>query len=323
MISGRAVLAFCFFVVAVPAWAQPPSSQAEELYDHGRSLMAAGKTAEACTAFEQSRQFEPAATTLIALATCDEMLGKLATAWALYLEAEQQTRVASDSRGIQLHKLALERAAALGRRVSMLTIQVPDTSKIDGLEILRDRERIPAEKWNRAFPVDGGAFTITARAPGMSDWSMSVTIAPEADAKSVDIPALRRMSPALGRVQASSRPGPSDRAVRRSRVLPIAVGVGAVALFGGALGLSLWGDATYDDAKAEMMDQGRRDALAASADRKRYAAEGFAIAGAGCAGVAVWLYIRQRGARSEAAPARAGQLLITPTASGIGGAGRF
>jgi hypothetical protein len=321
-------LAYFLFVAAGPARAQPAGTQAEVLYERGRTLVAAGKTAEACAAFEQSQQLEPAVTTLIALATCDERLGKLATAWALFLEAEQQTRAAGDGKGVQLHKLATERAAKLEPRVSKLMIRVPDASKIDGLEILRDQERIPAEKWNRTFPIDGGVFTITARASGASDWSMNVMVALEADAKVVDIPALRATTaapPALGGMQLSIPPVPPvpERAVQRSRVLPIAVGAGAVVLLGGALGLSLWGDATYDDAKAEMMDQARRDALATSADRKRYAAEGFAVVGAGCAGVAVWLYLRQRGARSEVAPARAGQLMIAPTVSGVGVAGRF
>ena len=93
-------------------------------------------------------------------------------------------------------------------------------------------------------------------------------------------------------------------------------------LLGGALGVSLWGDSTYDAAKAEMTDQARRDSLYDSANRKRYAAQEFAVAGVGCAGVAVWLYLRQRGARAEAT-ARTARLMLAPTTSGIGVAGQF
>jgi hypothetical protein len=39
--------------------------------------------------------------------------------------------------------------------------------------------------------------------------------------------------------------------------------------------------------------------------------------------VAVWLYLRQRSARSEAVSVRAAKLMIAPTASGIGVTGRF
>jgi hypothetical protein len=48
---------------------------------------------------------------------------------------------------------------------------------------------------------------------------------------------------------------------RRGSLVPVAVGAGAVVLLGGALGFSLWGDSTYDEAKAEMTDQARREAM--------------------------------------------------------------
>jgi hypothetical protein len=106
-------------------------------------------------------------------------------------------------------------------------------------------------------------------------------------------------------------------------VLPIAVGAGAAVLLGGALGFSLWGDSTYDKAKAEMTDQARRDSLYDSANRKRYAAEGLAVAGVGCAGVAVWLYLHQRRTRTEAASARAGRRQVVISPSGIALMGEF
>jgi len=342
----RAVLACCLIAAATPAHAQPAKAQAEVLYNDGRTLMTAGKTAEACAAFEQSQKLDPAVTTLIAHATCREKLGQLATAWGLFLDAERQTRSASNDTTAQLHQIALDRAAKLEPRVSKLTISVPDKSKIDRLEILRDTERIPAVMWNRALPVDGGTYTITARTPGASEWSTRVTLAAEADTKAVDIPDLRNLKkdldeppkapavtgplttpapapPPTGAEQPSIPPKTPDSPGRRSSVLPIAVGAGAVVLLGGALGFSLWGNSTYDDAKAELMDQARRDSLYDSANLKRYTAEGLAVAGVGCAGVAVWLYLRQRSSRAETTSARAGHLMIAPTASGIGLVGQF
>jgi hypothetical protein len=186
--------------------------------------------------------------------------------------------------------------------------------------------------WNRALPIDGGTYTITARAPGSNDWSVRVTLVPEADTRTVDVPDLRNLRRDLDEPQAPSgtaRPSapppetPEPTGRRGSLVLPISVGAGAVALLGGALGLSLWGDATYDDAKAEMMDQARRDSLYDSANLKRYAAQGLAVAGVGCAGVAVWLYLRQRGTPAEPASPHAARLMLTPTASGLGVAGWF
>ena len=329
----------CLLVVAVtPARAQSAGAQAEALFRDGRSLMKAGKLAEACAAFEQSQKLEPAAATLINLAGCREELGQLATAWRLLLEVEQQTRLAADQKAQQFHQLALERAARLEPRVSKLTFRVPDERQIDGLEIRRDQERIPAAMWNRPLPVDGGTYAITARAPGTREWSTRITLASEADARTVDIPDLRKFGREPdrppGAVAGAARsaeppraqpPRMEEAAARRgSRALPIVVGVGGAALLGGALGSWLWADSTYDKAKAEMSDQARRDSLYDSANRKRYAAEGLAIAAAGCTGVAIWLYVRQQGgARAGPEPARVGRLTITPTASGIALAGRF
>src|SRR5687768_6022413 len=93
-----------------------------------------------------------------------------------------------------------------------------------------------------------------------------------------------------------SRASPPTRP--RRGFVPLGVGVGAVALLGGALGFSLWGDSTYDDAKAELT-KARRDSLYDSANRMRYAAQGLTVAGIGCAGVAIWLYLRQRNTWAE------------------------
>lgn len=325
VILSRTVIAFFFIVAVTPASAQPAGSKADELYDNGRALVAANQLVEACAAFEQSLKLEPAVTTLIALATCREKLGQLASAWELFLEAERQTRSASDDKTSQLHKIALDRAARLESRVPKLTISVPAESKIDRLEILRDKEIIPVEQWNRELPINGGTYTITARAPGVNEWSMRVTLAYESDFKTVDIPTLRNIKQTVGEApKQSSEPSPrSDAPRRRGSVLPIAVGAGAVVLLGSALGFSMWGNSTYDDAKSEMTDQAKRDSLYDSANRKRYVATGLAIAGVGCAGAAVWLYLRQRTTPAESTSPHAGHLMVTPTASGIGIVGQF
>jgi hypothetical protein len=327
VISIRVIIAYSLIAAATPVYAQPAGAQAEVLFREGRNLMTAGKVAEACAAFEQSHKLEPAVTTLLNLAACREKLGQLATAWGLFLDAERQTRSATE----QLHKVAHDRAARLEPRVPKLTISVPDRSRLNGLQILRDQESIPAVMWNRTLPVDGGTYTITARAPGANEWSTRVTLASEADSQTVDIPDLRNLKQDLDVRQAtpSSTPGPSEppkmtaATRRRGLGLPIAVGAGAVALLGGALGLYLWGDSTYADAKAEMMDQARRNSLYDSANRKALAAQGLAVAGVSCAGVAVWFYLRQRGTPTEPGSAHTARLMLAPTASGIGVAGWF
>jgi tetratricopeptide (TPR) repeat protein len=315
VISIRAIVA-CFLLAAAasPAAAQSAGAQAEVLYDEGRALMTAGKTAEACAAFAQSQKLDPQLTTLIALGTCHEKLGQLATAWGLFLEVERRTRSVTDRMIRELRKTAVDRAAGLEPRVSKLTISVPDESKLDQLRIVRGDQSIPPVMWNRALPVDGGSYTIIATAPGSSAWSTTVTIKAEGDVKTVDIPDLRTLKQDVV----------PTRAARSShRILPFVVGGSAVVLLGGALGFSLLANSTYDKAKAEMVDQERRDSLYESANNRGYVAQGLAVAGVGCAGVAVWLYLRYRGARTESSAAQSARWLLAPMGPGAGVVGRF
>lgn len=111
----------------------------------------------------------------------------------------------------------------------------------------------------------------------------------------------------------------SDDAVKHHSQLPAFVAGGAgLALLGAALVVSLSGDATYDDAKAETSNQDRRDELYDSANTKRYVAQGLAVAGVGCVGVAIWLYVRGR-EPSSSSTART-NVLVSPQGIAIGGA---
>lgn len=185
-----AVVATSLAASASPALAQSAGAQAEVLFRQGRELMNAGKLAEACAAFDESQRLEPAITTLLNLAGCREKNGQLATAWGLFLDAERQTRGGSDANTQQLHDLAQARASKLEPRVSKLTIVVAAEHRRDGLEVTRGNERVDAVMWNSALPIDGGSYTITARAPGVAPWSTQVTVGVEGDSKTVEVPAL-------------------------------------------------------------------------------------------------------------------------------------
>jgi hypothetical protein len=302
------------------ALAQTAGAQAEVLFRQGRDLMAAGKIAEACSAFAESEKLEPAVTTLINLAGCREKNNQFASAWGLFLDAERQTRSASDATTRQLHGVAHDHAQKLEPRLSTLTITVPEESRVGGLEILRNGDVVDVGTFSKALPVDGGTYTISARAPGNTEWSTTVTVAVERDSKTIEVPKL--VAAALGAVPASptlsqSVEGPSH--AHASNVIPLVVGAGALALLGGALGFELWGESAYNSAKAEMMDQAHRDSLFGSANDKRYAAEGLAVAGVAAAGLAVWLFVRNRGDEPSTASASKSQLVVTPMGLAIVG----
>lgn len=318
----RIVVAFVLLSSSA-TFAQPAGAQAETLFRQGRDLMASGKTAEACSAFQESQRLEPAVTTLLNLAGCREKLGQIATAWGLFLDAERQTRSATTPADRQLHDVAQKRAAGLEPRISKLEIDVPDASKLDGLEVKRGDERIDAGAWNRALPVDGGTYTISASAPKALPWSTQITIGGEHDSKKVEVPKLapapEQPAPAVVTAAVPAVHETAPPATAPSRTVPIAVGAGALVLLGGALAFDLWGDSTYNDAKAEMTSQSRRDSLYDSANTKRYVAIGLGAGGIAAAGVATWLFLR--GGHDEAATAQA--VRIVPASNGFAVIGSF
>jgi hypothetical protein len=95
--------------------------------------------------------------------------------------------------------------------------------------------------------------------------------------------------------------------------------VGGLALIGAAVGLELSARSTYDDAKAEVTDQAKRDSLESSANTKRYLSEGLAVGGIAAAGVAVWLFVRSKNEDKTEVASR--HVVVSPT--GIALVGSF
>jgi hypothetical protein len=311
------------FVVAIAivsnvARAEPNGAQAEILFRNGIDLLAKGDIAEACAAFDASQKLEPTTGTLLRLADCREKNGQLATAWGLFLEAERKTRASTDESTKKLHKAAVDHAAKLEPQLSTLAINVTDEARVGGLEIRRGSDVVEPVMWNKVMPIDGGTYRISARAPGNAEWSTTITIANDRDAKIVAIP--RLVNADLGKATAPPRepsmqhepartleqPRVDSAAPRRpARWQPYAVGGAGVALLGGALALELTSESTYDRAK-RALDPAQQDSLFHRANAQRYAAEGLAVAGVAATGTAVWLYIRgRRATRSTVAVAPA------------------
>jgi len=311
-------IVFAGLLCSVSASAQSAGAQAETLFRQGRQLLEAGKTTEACSAFAESQRLEPAVTTLINLAACREKNGQIATAWGLFLDVERQTRDSAKATDHQMHGVAVDHAKKLEPRVSKLTINVTQANAVDGLEVSRGTDRIDAVMWNRALPIDGGTYTIVAKAPGSSAWSTQITIGNEGDTKSVDVPALAPLprdvtpaKPAPTNPTPETPPPPTTQA-HASRTPAIITGAASVVLLGAAVGFELWGESKYNDAKATAV-QSQRDSLESAANTRRYAAEGFAVAGLVGAGVTTWLLLR--GHNEE--PAHEARLEVAPTGTGF------
>jgi len=347
MITGAVGLAALIAIAGAPghASAQSASVQAQSLFDEGRQLLTAGKIAEACAAFEASQKLDPAITTQLNLANCREQNNQLATAWGAFVEANRMARVAHDDK---YARIASTRSHKLEPRLSKLTISVPASSQVPGLEVLRGTDPVNQVAWNHALPIDGGTYTITARASGRATWKTTRTIKTEADLVTIEIPKLAdakpsdaiaakspdpatpdpsvaprpvapgsSMSPRSSTIQTSvvdtapSAPGnvASAPPSRRSLLLPVTVGAGAIVLGGVAVGFLLAGNSAYDRAKKSMV-QAERDSLSHKADTRRYFAEGFGVAALACAGGAAFLLWRR-----EQDPGPSQTAALTPVAS--------
>jgi hypothetical protein len=328
------------------AFAQSASVQAQSLFDEGRALIKAGKVAEACTAFESSQKLDPAITTLLNLAECREQNRQLATAWGLFVDANRMARTSNNDK---LARVASNHAKKLEPRLSKLTIAIPPDRQVAGLEVLRDKELLNPASWNHALPIDGGTYTITARAPGRTPWTASRTIKVEGDAIVVDVPKLPEAAPVarpvpppvaiterpqeppiVAQKAPSSAPTPvastpvapapeptEPSRGQRSLVLPLVVGGAAVAFGVGGIVLELQGRNLYDQAKriTDPARQKERDDKESSANGRHKLAQGFGVAALGCAGVAVYLLVRDRG--EDRASATALAPMVAPQLAGL------
>jgi hypothetical protein len=175
------------------ARAQPAGSgndrvAAEALFDEGRTLVAAGKIAEACPKFADSQRLDPSPSTQLNLASCWEKLGRTATAWVTYREAASAASAANRADYVAT---AQRHADALAPRLSRITIQV--AQPIEGLELRRDGLVVSSVEWGQAIPVDPGTHTIQARAPGHAEWTVAAATL-EGSLVTVTVPPLEALA---------------------------------------------------------------------------------------------------------------------------------
>jgi hypothetical protein len=171
--------------------AHAQNAEAESLFAEGGKLMADGKLAEACDAFEASNRAEPRAGTLIRLGECREQNRQFASAWSAYKDALNRVK---DPRKRQF---ASAKAAALASRLSYLTISVPDDTRVDGLVLTRNGKPLDPTLWNRALPVDGGDFVVAGRAPGHEEWQTTAHVPGEGARISVEVPRFKEIAALL------------------------------------------------------------------------------------------------------------------------------
>lgn len=309
--------------------------EAEQLFRDGKQLLKDGKIAEACLAFEASEKAEASIATLLSLADCHEKAQQYASAWARFLAAESQTRGQPGKNAIANNRTARLRAAALEERLSFLTINVPDESRVQGLEVTLDGVAVAPGQWNRAVPVDGGAHVVSGKAPGHEPWSTTMQVSAERDRRAVEVPRFKELPdlapPMLhkaalrggaaggdddGELSLRERgPAPSPFTPRRKVALGLAIG--SVVLAGTGVGLGVAASGARDEAlelcpRANCTAAGAEQAQAKN-DRARSLALGAnlgyaAAGGAAIAAAILWFTsgperVEQRGRSERAASA--------------------
>ena len=290
-------------LLLVTTTAHADNPNAEALFYQAKSFMAQRKFVEACAAYEASEKLKPAPATLVSLADCREKNQQLASAYQVYLQVERELRERDDEGSIEMRGFAKLRAVKLEPRVSKLTVTVPPSAQIAGLEVLRGNDRIDATAWNQPLLVDGGTFRISARAPDRREWSTTVTLKTEGDVQRIDVPALGQREVERPTVAAATPPAeeveePVETSAEspslwRTHKLSLGLGATAVALAAGAMGFELSSRSIYERSE-DAADPSTQERYWHSANRRRYIAGGFGVAALGCAGAAVYLFVRER-----------------------------
>jgi hypothetical protein len=211
-------------LLSISGVARADSAAAEVLFREARSLLAKGRTEEACDKFDESQRLDPSSGTLLNLARCHALLGRTASAWAEFLEAE---RLAAAQRRPERAQEARRQAAALEPKLSRLVIRVSEL--LPAMTIQRNSEKLAPSALGVSLPVDPGSYVIRVAAPGYLSWTSTVQV--DAPGEQVlEVPPLERQPPkvssspprvessSLERVSVARNPTAASARVRHSTV---------------------------------------------------------------------------------------------------------
>lgn len=142
------------------ARAQDPHKEAADaLFKEGRAAVLRGDYAIACTRFRDSDKLDPALGTKFNIADCEEHLGHVATAWALYNEIAPKFAPTDDR--VQISK---DHVSSLEKRLPKLVIRLAPEAA--GATITRDGEALDPASLGVSVPLDPGAHKVIVSAPG-------------------------------------------------------------------------------------------------------------------------------------------------------------
>ncbi len=291
--AASSALAAALAVLGASAVAQAGPSAADQAFQQGRDQLALGKYGEACTSFARSERLDPQQGTRFNIAQCDEKLGRLVAALAIYLDLAQHD--ANPQRKV----IAVKLAADLAARVAHIHLRV--THGAPGLVVTLDGVDVTAAPDDVA--VDVGMHVVVTSQPGASTRTPVEVRAERADFE-VQIDAVSSPPPVVIRPAAAG-------AHHRDRRPLVAVAVGSAALVAGSvfgvLAHGRWSDAKDADARG---DVARANTLADQASTRGTVATGLFVLGGLGAVLGVTLYLTssrdEQATRVTAAPVTGG-----------------
>ena len=150
----------------------PNEARADTLFNAAKQLRDGGQVADACPMFAESKRLSPAVGVTLYLADCYERLGRTASAWEQFRDAERLARERGDEKRAAV---AHARAQALEAKLDRLTV-VSQPGLHEGWQVLVDGAPLPADRWNAALAVDPGDHVVTVQAPGQLPRSLSAHV---------------------------------------------------------------------------------------------------------------------------------------------------
>jgi hypothetical protein len=221
-------LAIVALVVLASATTARAASPAEESFQEGRRLFAAGQIDEACQRFAASYDMVASSGTLLNLALCHQTQGKTATAWNEY---RASARLARNQGREDRAAVADQSAQALEAKLARIT--VTSVEPVAGLHVVTEAGPLGEGGVKVDVPIDPGTHKLTATAPGYLSWTATVEVKEEQQL-AIQIPKLEPepVLPAFAQL-ADARSGEG----RRSS-LGLYLGAGGVVALGA--GVALW-----------------------------------------------------------------------------------
>lgn len=185
-------------------------TSADELFRLGRQAFEAGQYTSACKYFRESLEKDDKAGTLNALARCEEQLGRIATADALYSKYVQRFLAmspADQARHKERYEHAKSSRAKLEAEIPRITlVAVKDLPPGSRLQL--DSIELSVSSLNTERPIDPGDHTLTLSTPNQAVARKSFTIARRENIR-MEVPILEQPAPPSNTTRAQPPPSGS------------------------------------------------------------------------------------------------------------------